>query len=60
VPAIYCATTLFVVNVRNLVIVPQLVGLLSDWFAPDHVPNATLLRLALLCLVPTGLWETAH
>jgi predicted MFS family arabinose efflux permease len=58
--ALFCATTLFVANVGNLVIAPQLVGFLSDWFAPGHVANAESLRLAMLCLVPTGLWATAH
>jgi predicted MFS family arabinose efflux permease len=58
--ALYCATTLFVANVGNLVIAPQLVGLLSDGFAPASGPNAQSLRLALLCLVPTGLWATVH
>jgi len=58
--AIFCATTLFVANVGNLVIAPQLVGMLSDWFDPHHQGNAQSLRLALLCLVPTGLWATYH
>jgi MFS family permease len=58
--AMFCATSLFVANVGNLVIAPQVVGWLSDWFAPNHVPNAESLRLALLCLVPTGLWATVH
>jgi MFS family permease len=58
--ALFCATTLFVANVGNLVIAPQAVGLLSDWFAPASGPNAESLRLALLCLVPIGLWATVH
>jgi MFS family permease len=58
--ALFCAMTLFVANVGNLVIAPQAVGLLSDWFAPSSGPNAQSLRLALLCLVPTGLWATVH
>lgn len=58
--AIFCATTLFVANIGNLVIAPQAVGLLSDWFAPSTGPNAESLRLALLCLVPTGWWATVH
>jgi MFS family permease len=57
--AIFCAVTLFIANVGNLVIAPQVVGFLSDWFAPDH-GRAESLRLALLCLVPTGLWATLH
>ena len=58
--AMFCATTLFVANVGNLVIAPQAVGFLSDWFAPNHIPDAESLRLALLCLVPTGLWASLH
>jgi hypothetical protein len=58
--ALFCATTLFVANIGNLVIAPQFVGSLSDWFAPNHMANAESLRLAMLCLVPTGFWATAH
>jgi MFS family permease len=58
--AIYCATTLFIQNFANLVIAPQAIGLLSDWFAADHYQSADALRLALLCLVPTGLWAMTH
>ncbi len=58
--AVFCAATLFVANVGNLIIAPVGVGLLSDWFAPGHVANAQSLRLAMLCLVPTGFWATFH
>jgi hypothetical protein len=58
--AMYCATLLFLANVCNLIIAPQMVGLLSDWFAPHHVPDAESLRLAMLCLVPTGFWSAWH
>jgi len=58
--ALFCATTLFIANVCNLVIAPQFVGALSDWFAPNHIANAESLRLAMLCLVPTGFWSAAH
>src|SRR5438270_806694 len=58
--AMFCATVLFLANLGNLVIAPPLIGALSDWFAPNHVTNADSLRLAMLCLVPTGLWATAH
>ena len=58
--ALFCATTLFIANIGNLVIAPQFVGALSDWFAPGHVGNADSLRLAMLCLAPTGFWATAH
>ena len=58
--AVFCATVLFVANIGNLVVAPQLVGMLSDWFAPNHIANAASLRLAMLCLVPTGFWSAAH
>jgi predicted MFS family arabinose efflux permease len=58
--AMFCATVLFLANLGNLVIAPPLIGALSDWFAPNHISNADSLRLAMLCLVPTGLWATAH
>lgn len=58
--ALFCAALLFSANVGNLVVAPQLVGILSDWFAPGHVANAASLRLALLCLAPTGFWAAFH
>ncbi|HET7755909.1 MAG TPA: hypothetical protein VFK87_01505, partial [Steroidobacteraceae bacterium] len=58
--AMFCAMVLFLANLGNLVIAPPLIGGLSDWFAPHHVPSADSLRLAMLCLVPTGFWATAH
>jgi hypothetical protein len=56
----YCAVTLLVANVGNLIIAPQAVGFLSDLFAPGHVANAASLRMALLCLAPTGFWSAFH
>jgi MFS family permease len=56
----FCAATLFVANVGNLIVAPQLVGFLSDAFAPNHVANGESLRLAMLCLVPAGFWATWH
>jgi predicted MFS family arabinose efflux permease len=56
----FCAATLLVANVGNLIIAPQLIGFLSDLFAPGHVANATSLRWALLCLTPTGFWSAFH
>jgi predicted MFS family arabinose efflux permease len=58
--AMFCAMTLFLANMGNLVIAPPVIGKLSDWFAPNHVSDANSLRLAMLCLVPTGLWATLH
>jgi hypothetical protein len=37
-----------------------MVGFLSDAFAPGGVSDGASLRLAMLCLVPTGLWATWH
>jgi hypothetical protein len=42
------------------IIAPQLVGFLSDAFAPGHVANGESLRLAMLCLVPFGFWSAWH
>jgi predicted MFS family arabinose efflux permease len=58
--AMFCAMVLFLANLGNLVIAPQFIGGLSDYFARGHISNADSLRLAMLCLVPTGLWATAH
>jgi len=58
--AIFCASTLFVANVGNLIIAPQLVGWLSDSYIADGMNNAESLRTAMLWLVPTGLWATFH
>jgi predicted MFS family arabinose efflux permease len=56
----YCAISLLLANVCNLIIAPQLVGALSDRLAPGHVANAESLRVALLCLAPTGFWSAFH
>jgi len=56
----FCAATLLVANIGNLIIAPQLVGMLSDFFAPGHIANAASLRWALLCLAPTGFWSAFH
>ncbi|NDE02017.1 MAG: MFS transporter, partial [Gammaproteobacteria bacterium] len=58
--AMFCAFTLFVANVGNLIIAPQLVGLLSDHYISTGMDNAHSLRTAMLWLVPTGLWATFH
>jgi predicted MFS family arabinose efflux permease len=56
----FCAATLFLANVGNLIVAPQMVGFLSDAFAPGGISNGESLRLAMLCLVPTGLWSAWH
>jgi MFS family permease len=58
--AMFCAWTLFLANVGNLIIAPQLIGLLSDQYAAGGMDNAQSLRTAMLWLVPTGLWATFH
>lgn len=47
-------------NVFNLIVAPQLVGLLSDVYAGGHATDATSLRFALLLLAPTGFWAAYH
>jgi len=58
--AMFTAWSLVVGNVFNLIIAPQGVGLLSDWFAGSSGADARSLRLALLVLAPTGLWAVYH
>jgi len=58
--AMFTAWSLVVGNVFNLIIAPQGVGLLSDWFAGSGGADARSLRLALLVLAPTGLWAVYH
>jgi MFS family permease len=56
----FTAWSLLVGNLFNLVVAPQLVGFLSDYFAGSHGADAASLRLALLILAPTGFWATWH
>lgn len=58
--ATVCALLLFLANIGNLVIAPQLIGWLSDWFRNSHGAGAESLRWALLLLAPTGLWAAWH
>jgi MFS family permease len=55
-----CAILLFVANVANLVVAPQAIGILSDWFAHSFGAGRESLRWALLLLAPTGLWAAWH
>jgi hypothetical protein len=55
-----CALLLFTANVANLVIAPQVVGVLSDWFASGFHAGGDALRWALLLLAPTGFWAAWH
>jgi predicted MFS family arabinose efflux permease len=58
--AMFTAWSLVVGNVFNLIIAPQGVGFLSDWFAGSGGADAASLRLALLVLAPTGFWAVYH
>ena len=58
--AMFTAWSLVVGNVFNLIIAPQGVGLLSDWFAGGLGADAASLRLALLVLAPSGFWAACH
>ena len=55
-----CAVLLFTANVANLVIAPQLVGWMSDWFAAEFGAGQESLRWALLVIAPTGFWAAYH
>jgi MFS family permease len=55
-----CAILLFTANVANLVLAPQLIGWLSDWFAVAFGAGRESLRWALLLLAPTGFWAAWH
>jgi hypothetical protein len=52
------ALLLFLANIANLVIAPQVVGILSDALAPRF--GAESLRFALLPLTLTGFWAAGH
>jgi predicted MFS family arabinose efflux permease len=58
--AMAIAVSLLVANVFNLIVAPQGVGWLSDYFAGPAGADAASLRLALLVLAPTGFWAAWH
>ena len=58
--AMVCAILLFTANMANLVVAPQVVGWLSDWFATSFGAGNESLRWALLLLAPTGFWAAWH
>jgi predicted MFS family arabinose efflux permease len=58
--SIFTAWSVLVGNVFNLIVAPQFVGIMSDWFGRGHGADAASLRLALLVLAPTGFWATWH
>ena len=58
--SMFTAWSVLVGNVFNLIVAPQAVGFMSDWFARGHGADAASLRLALLVLAPTGFWAVWH
>jgi MFS family permease len=58
--AMFTAIALLVANVFNLIVAPQVVGWMSDYFAGPGGADAASLRTALLILAPTGFWAAFH
>jgi MFS family permease len=58
--AMFIAVSLLLANILNLIVAPGIVGTLSDYFAGPLPVNAESLRLAQLCLAPTGFWAAWH
>lgn len=58
--AMFIAITLLFANVLNLVLIPPLIGFLSDSFAGPGGADGASLRMALLILAPTGFWAAYH
>jgi MFS family permease len=56
----FTAWSVLVGNVFNLIVAPQLVGILSDRLGGTHGADADSLRWALLVLAPTGFWASWH
>jgi predicted MFS family arabinose efflux permease len=58
--ATVCALLLFAANIANLLLAPQIIGWLSDWFAASFGAGEDSLRWAMLLLAPTGFWAAWH
>jgi hypothetical protein len=58
--ATVCAILLFAANIANLLLAPQIIGWLSDWFAASFGAGEDSLRWAMLLLAPTGFWAAWH
>ena len=58
--ALFCASTLLAANLGNLILAPTIGGWLSGLFASGQANSAESLRLALLCIAPSGFWATYH
>lgn len=55
-----CAVLLFTANIANLVIAPQLIGIMSDGLAATAGLGRESLRWALIIMAPTGFWAAWH
>jgi MFS family permease len=58
--AMFIAISLLFANVLNLVVIPPLIGFLSDSFAGPGGADGASLRMAMLILAPTGFWAAYH
>jgi MFS family permease len=58
--AIFTAWSVLAGNLFNLIVAPQAVGFLSDWYGGAAGTDDESLRMALLWLAPTGWWAVAH
>jgi MFS family permease len=58
--AMFVAISLLYANLLNLVVIPPLIGFLSDSFAGPAGADGESLRMALLILAPTGFWAAYH
>ena len=56
--ALASSITLFILNIIGMGFGPQLVGIMSDWFAPEYGQHS--LRMALLVLSFLNLWCAYH
>jgi hypothetical protein len=54
------AVLLFVVNIANLAVAPQLMGFCSDLIAPHLANSKDSLRYVLLGFSFTGFWAAYH
>jgi predicted MFS family arabinose efflux permease len=58
--AMFVAISLLFANFLNLVLIPPLIGFLSDSFAGPGGADGASLKQALLILAPTGFWAAYH
>ena len=58
--ALSCAVLLFLTNIANLALAPQLVGIASDFINDHWAVGRESLRYALLGITVTGFWAAYH